>query len=505
MLSVQTIQRASGRSVVAAAAYRAGENLTDERLAMSFDFTGKDGIAHSEIMAPAGTPGTLTGREGLWNAAEMADKRIDSVPAREVLIALPHELDAEQRRDLVQAFTRETLVSRGMIADVSIHEPGKEGDQRNHHAHILLTTRDVGEGGFGKKNADWHSREFVSQIRTEWAAIQNRHLAQNLGEDAPKVSEKSLAARGIEQEAGVKKGPAVVAMERRGLVTEMGGQDDGVRVRNGERDRKDKTLDAEMAAGKRTLRPTLEVAAEVEGVRAQMAGERETWRRARDGIDRPEVLSKRAVEGDLTKPEAARHRKAKAAQVRIEQGVQAKGIGLRRIRNWARDPLKAAMRAIFRKNAELSRVLAAQRETEVAARALASKRQWVGSEAGQAHVANLRQPGLDARAKAARDRRVIDRKIKRIDVRIAAATRTVRDLKVAHELNKKTLVFPEKVAFDARRSSNEKRYIRAMAAPARAAILTFPKPSIAAALARVIAGKSIHMEPQNLPGPGVSR
>ncbi len=211
------------------------------------------------------------------------------------------------------------------------------------------------------------------------------------------------------------------------------------------------------------------------------------------------------MEGDLTKPEAARHRKAKAAQVRIEQGVQAKGIGLRRIRNWARDPLKAAMRAIFRKNAELSRVLAAQRETEVAARALASKRQWVGSEAGQAHVANLRQPGLDARAKAARDRRVIDRKIKRIDVRIAAATRTVRDLKVAHELNKKTLVFPEKVAFDARRSSNEKRYIRAMAAPARAAILTFPKPSIAAALARVIAGKSIHMEPQNLPGPGVSR
>ena len=196
--------------------------------------------------------------------------------------------------------------------------------------------------------------------------------------------------------------------------------------KDGERDRRDKALDAEMAAGKRTLRSTLEVAAEVEGVRTQMASERETWHRARDRIERPDVLSKRSAEGDLTKQEAAKHRKAKAAQVRVEQSVQAKGIGLRRIRTWARDPLKAAVRAIFRKNAELSRVLAAQRETEVAARALAAKRQWVGSEAGQAYVANLRQPGLDARAKAARDRRVIDRKIKRIDVRIPVRSRTSR-------------------------------------------------------------------------------
>ncbi|PMY30973.1 MobA/MobL family protein, partial [Pseudomonas sp. FW306-2-2C-D06C] len=79
----------------------------------------------------------------LWNAAEAAELRKDGVPARELLVALPHELDFEQRRELVRAFVDEHLVAKGMIADVAMHKPGKEGDQRNFHAHILVTTRRV--------------------------------------------------------------------------------------------------------------------------------------------------------------------------------------------------------------------------------------------------------------------------------------------------------------------------------------------------------------------------
>ena len=52
-LAVQTIQRSAGRSAVAAAAYRSGDRLIDERLAMECDFGSKGDIEFAAIMAPA--------------------------------------------------------------------------------------------------------------------------------------------------------------------------------------------------------------------------------------------------------------------------------------------------------------------------------------------------------------------------------------------------------------------------------------------------------------------
>ena len=69
LCQVQTIQRAAGRSAVAAAAYRSGQSLTDERLAMEFDFANKDGIEHAEILAPAAAPITYLDRLTLCYAA----------------------------------------------------------------------------------------------------------------------------------------------------------------------------------------------------------------------------------------------------------------------------------------------------------------------------------------------------------------------------------------------------------------------------------------------------
>src|SRR3546814_12121812 len=53
-LSVKVISRAAGRSAVAAAAYRAGERLHDERLDRDHDFRAKSGVEHSEIMLQIG-------------------------------------------------------------------------------------------------------------------------------------------------------------------------------------------------------------------------------------------------------------------------------------------------------------------------------------------------------------------------------------------------------------------------------------------------------------------
>src|ERR1700710_2901177 len=102
-----------GRSVVAAAAYRSGVCLVDERLAMEFDFAAKDAVEHSEILTPASAPAEFLDRATLWNAAEKAERRKDAVPAREILISLPHELDFDQRRELVRAFVAEHIVARG--------------------------------------------------------------------------------------------------------------------------------------------------------------------------------------------------------------------------------------------------------------------------------------------------------------------------------------------------------------------------------------------------------
>ena len=180
-LEVQTIQRSAGRSAVAAAAYRSGDRLIDERLAMEFDFGAKGDIEFAAIMAPADAPAAFGDRQTLWNAAEDAEKRKDAVPARELLVSLPHELDFAQRRALVEAFVSEQLVARGMVADVAMHRPGKEGDERNFHAHILVTTRSVGPAGFGKKPAEWWSPKAVREWRSAWAEIQNEHLRRHLG------------------------------------------------------------------------------------------------------------------------------------------------------------------------------------------------------------------------------------------------------------------------------------------------------------------------------------
>ena len=122
LAQVQTIQRSAGRSVVAAAAYRSGQNLTDERLAMEFNFAAKEGVQFAEILAPDTAPAAFQDRQTLWNAAEKSEARKGAVPAREILLGLPHELDLEQRRALVRDFVERHVVARGMIADVAMHE-----------------------------------------------------------------------------------------------------------------------------------------------------------------------------------------------------------------------------------------------------------------------------------------------------------------------------------------------------------------------------------------------
>lgn len=227
--SVKPVSRGAGRSGTSAAAYRAGVCLKDERTGEVHDYTRKQGVEHSELVFPSGVN---MSREDLWNAAEGAEKRKDARVAREFELALPAELNKEQRREVVTGFARHLVEQYGVAADVVLHEPNRKGDQRNHHAHILITTRQISAQGLGKKTdleqedkalriqKKDTGRKQIETLRAAWEVQCNRAL-QRAGHHE-RVSHKSLLAQGIEREPTSHLGPVATAMERRGIQTERG-------------------------------------------------------------------------------------------------------------------------------------------------------------------------------------------------------------------------------------------------------------------------------------------
>jgi hypothetical protein len=191
--SAKIISRSSGRSSVAAAAYRAAEQLVDQRQGLEHDYVRRSGVLHTEVMLPPGAPDRLRSREVLWNEVEAVEKRKDAQLAREVVVALPHEVSDKERLELVRGFAKVAFVDRGMIADIAIHAPGKEGDQRNHHAHIMLTTRCLDAEGFGGKDRSWNSKVLLEEWREDWAEHVNGYLREL--EAVSEVDHRSLEAQ----------------------------------------------------------------------------------------------------------------------------------------------------------------------------------------------------------------------------------------------------------------------------------------------------------------------
>lgn len=291
-LSVKVVSRSTGRSAVAAAAYRAGEQLQDGRTGEIHDYTRRGGVEHVEIRAPKNAPAWTQNREKLWTEAEKAEKRINSQTAREIQISLPHELNAEQRKELVNQWVDQQLVGRGMVADIAIHAPSKGGDQRNFHAHILLTTRDISGEKFTEKNREWNSKSVLSEWRESWAKAQNIALEKALGKDAPKVTHESYVDRGIEKFPTKHLGPAQSARERQGKETWKGNYNRGAKTAN------DKMTAArgKARATQRTLAPH-EVRS-IDGVMAELALRAKTQREklieAKTKIDHAVIEGKKA-------------------------------------------------------------------------------------------------------------------------------------------------------------------------------------------------------------------
>jgi hypothetical protein len=248
-LSAQVISRGKGRSVVAAAAYRSGTRLEDERQGLTHDYGRRHGVRTAFIMTPESAPDWMRDRQTLWTAVDAAEKRKDAQTAREINIALPRELTPEQQRAVVQEFVQAAFVGRGMVADVAIHE-GHNDQEPNPHVHILLTTRTIAPDGFGAKNRDWNAKKLLVDWRAQWETACNAAL-DKAGQSV-QIDARSLANQGIaDRLPTVHEGSAVRQMEQRGAQTDRGSQNRTIRAQQ--------ALVVELAEA-RTARQALEVA-----------------------------------------------------------------------------------------------------------------------------------------------------------------------------------------------------------------------------------------------------
>ena len=213
-LQISTIARGEGHSSVAAAAYRAGERIRDDRTNEVHNHSRRKDVTHSEIMLPKDLAGEdmdwARNRASLWNAVETAETRKNSRVAREIQINLPHELSSERRVEMARTFSQEVADHYRVAVDLAVHEPRPSGDPRNYHAHLLMTTREVWAEGLGAKaglELSTHERmrlglpgssQEYTAIRERWAAITNEALKEANIE--ARVDHRSLAEQGIDRE-----------------------------------------------------------------------------------------------------------------------------------------------------------------------------------------------------------------------------------------------------------------------------------------------------------------
>jgi len=222
--SVKPVSRSAGRSVVAAAAYRLGQSFHDERYDITHDYTRRRGVEAAFSVIPGDLPEWARDPQALWNAAERAETRVNSRVAREVELALPSLLSSEERRRITERFATELVERYGVAVSVAIHAPSRDGDQRNYHAHILFTTRELTPDGLGKKTRVLDDRKTgpqeVTKLRELAADIINDSLREANADI--RVDHRSFQERGIDKEPTTHLGPAATEMERRGEATERG-------------------------------------------------------------------------------------------------------------------------------------------------------------------------------------------------------------------------------------------------------------------------------------------
>ena len=246
-LSTKPISRSSGRSAVASIAYRAGIAITDERLGKTYDYTKRHGVLWTGLATPNDVK---IDRNELWNLAEKSENRSNSRTAREIVINIPHELmqgDQGTGSMLAHEFASQLSSKYQIAVDVAVHAPDKQGDNRNFHAHLLLTTRKLEQDRHGnikltdksqlemsntqlKQAGLLSNQDELKEIRKAWADLTNEYLAEHGINE--RIDHRSHKDRGLDTLPTVKMGWQATELERQGIHTDVGNKNRDIRAYN---------------------------------------------------------------------------------------------------------------------------------------------------------------------------------------------------------------------------------------------------------------------------------
>ncbi|EKN3403641.1 TPA: MobQ family relaxase [Yersinia enterocolitica] len=173
-LEFKIVKRSEGMSSCRKAAYHARCKITDDRTGNTYDFSHRIDLFHHQILAPVSAPAhIIENSTTLWNEVERVERQKDGQTARYFDVALPCELNNEDKIKLVLEYCQNNFVDKGMIADIAFHDL----DSNNPHAHVMLTLKPITAEGFGKKDRSWNEKKNVIKWRESWSVIANHYLA----------------------------------------------------------------------------------------------------------------------------------------------------------------------------------------------------------------------------------------------------------------------------------------------------------------------------------------
>lgn len=208
------------RSAIAALCYISAKKMKDERTGILHDYKRKKGVLFTATNLPKNAK-KFKSTQQLWSELEKAEKRKDSVTAREIILALPKELqfkDENLNKQLLRNFVSHIIKTYGLAVTYAIHAPTNNENNNNFHAHLLLSTRRITADGIDKRKArEWDTkqtgREILISLRNKWEELQNQAL-EKAGFDE-RVSAKSLKQQGENRQPKKRLGVQAYRMEER--------------------------------------------------------------------------------------------------------------------------------------------------------------------------------------------------------------------------------------------------------------------------------------------------
>lgn len=235
--NLKGFSRDKGHSAVAGAAYRACAKIEEQETGTLHNFTFKRGLLHEEIVTPANVnvPDWATERGELWNNVHSVETAKNARLAREITLALPHELNDEQRAELAGNYAQWMADRHQIVCDFAIHAPDKNGDDRNYHMHMMMTAKQITEDGFRKTKSqtidgktvrfipldDWKLGGAEVKVMREQAAHCMNEALEKAGSDA-RVDHRSYVDQELDTIPMIHLGKAATQLERQGIKTELG-------------------------------------------------------------------------------------------------------------------------------------------------------------------------------------------------------------------------------------------------------------------------------------------